>query len=137
MASTANGRRWGRRVAVALVWLVTVVEAFFMVLAGQAKFTRPDAWTGFFVEFGYAPWFSYVVGAAEVVAALLLLVPRLAAYAALLLVGIMFGALHAVTTHDSSLGVDGPLLHLAFLAVILAVRWRRRWRPRSPSPTGR
>ncbi len=84
-------------------------------------------WIGYFAEFGYPAWFSYAIGALEIAGVALLLIPRIAPYAALGLVVIMLGALQAVTTHETALGADGPIVHLVLLGIILAGRWRGRW----------
>lgn len=127
-----------RTTLVGLLWLVTVLETALMALAGSAKFTGsgPEVWGEMFVGWGYPLWLTWVIGAAEVGFSLLLLVPRLAAWGAAVLVVIMLGALGTVVVHDSPLGVTGPMVHLVALAIILAARWRVRWLPGSPSAGG-
>jgi len=129
MPSTTGSRGWGARIALGSLWLVTILEVLAMGLAGSMKFTRPGMWTAYFVQFGFAAWFSYVIGAAEMAGAALLLVPRVAAWAAVLLLAIMIVALVEVATHDTDLGADGPTVHVVLLTVILAARWGARWRP--------
>ena len=76
-------------------WVVVLVAAL-MALAGLAKFTGPEVWTGMFEDWGYPAWFSFVIGGAEFVGALLLILPRFATYAATGLTIIMVGALATV-----------------------------------------
>jgi uncharacterized membrane protein YphA (DoxX/SURF4 family) len=116
-------------VALGLLWVVTVLEVLAMGSAGLAKFLSMDGWMYWFERFGYPARFSLVIGALEFVGAGILLLPRWASYAAGVLGVIMIGALHAVTTHETDLGVNAPLIHVAFLAVIGTARWRVRWRP--------
>ena len=97
--------------------------------AGLGKFQNLDGWLYWFARFGYPPQMSLVVGALELVGAGLLLIPRLAPYAAMMLAVIMFGALEAVLTTETDLGWFDPALHLVFLAIIGTVHWKRRWRP--------
>ena len=117
---------WLPRLGWAAFWLITIFEALGMALAGSAKFTNPDLWLTWFVEWGYTESFGRFIGAAEIVGALLLLVPRIAPYAAAALIVIMLGATWTVTTRPSRLGVEGGLIHMALLIVILGVRlWQR------------
>ena len=130
MPSTSSGARTtlGR----ATIWVLVVVELVGMGAAGLLKFVNPELWTGLFLGWGYPAWFTFVVGAAEVFGVLLLLVPRLAGYGAVLLMVIMLGALGTVLTHPGQMGPTTPAVHLVVLAVILWARWPRRWRPGKP-----
>ena len=66
------------------------------------------------VEFdaiGVGQWFRYVVGSIEVASAVLLAIPSLAAFGALLLIPIMIGAVGSPPVHPgrfSSTGYGGP-----------------------------
>ncbi len=111
------------------LWIVTALVAAMMALAGSAKFTRPEVWTGMFEDWGYPAWFSFVIGGAEFVGALLLIIHRLATCAATGLAIIMAGALVTVIMNSSSLGVGAPIANIVLLSMIGAVRWRSRWIP--------
>jgi uncharacterized membrane protein YphA (DoxX/SURF4 family) len=111
------------------LWLVTVLEFLAMGGAGLAKFESLDGWMYWFARFGYPPRLSLVIGALEFVGAGLLLLPRFASWAAILLAVIMLGALEAVLTTETDLGWIDPLVHMAFLLVIGGARWPQRWRP--------
>lgn len=113
-----------------LFWIVLGLEVLTMGEAGLGKFEHLDGWLYWFAQFGYPPQMSLVVGGVEVVGAGLLLVPKLAAYVAPVLMVIMFGALEAVLTTETDLGWFDPVLHLVLLTIILAVRWPDRWHPR-------
>ena len=126
---TWSERTTSLKIAIVMLWIVTVLVAATMALAGQAKFTRPEVWTGMFEEWGYPVGFSLVIGGAEFVGALLLIVPRFATYAATGLSIIMAGALVTVIMNSSSLGVGAPIAYIVLLSVIGAVRWRSRWTP--------
>ena len=82
---TSSVRR--RRVATILLWAGTVVGGS-IALSGVGKFTS-HFWQPLFVAWGYPVWFASVVGAAEIVAGVSLFIPRLAAYAAMVLAVIM------------------------------------------------
>ena len=61
----ASENRTGRRVGVALLWLVTLLEVAGMGVAGWSKFGSPEAWTGMFESWGYPAWFAFVIGGSE------------------------------------------------------------------------
>ena len=122
-------RTWLRRIGIALLWIATVLEALGMGLAGFSKFGNMEAWMGMFERWGYPAWFSLVVGGSEMAGAVLLLVPRLASWAAIFLGVVMLGALATVIVNDSSLGVAAPIGNMVGLAIVGTWRWNRRWRP--------
>ena len=128
MPSTEQGTL--RTAGIIVLWLVTVLEALGMGLAGASKFVG-SGWPSMFEGWGYAAWFAYVVGAAEMGGALLLLLPRLASYSATLLLVIMLGAMYtlATTTFETRLGLGVPALHTLVLIAILWARRGDRWRP--------
>ncbi len=124
---TWSERTVSGKIAIVMLWSVTVLVAALMALAGLAKFTRPEVWTGMFEDWGYPAWFAFVIGGAEFVGAFLLIFPRLATYAATALTIIMAGALVTVIMNSSSLGVGSPIANIVLLSMIGAVRWRSRW----------
>jgi uncharacterized membrane protein YphA (DoxX/SURF4 family) len=105
-----------------------VVAAAGIGIAGLTKFLQPQRWTGLFAGWGYPPAFSFLVGVAEIAGAVALLVPRLSPYAALLLGGVMAGALATLLLHPNGpLGWGmTPLFYLVLLLVIGVQRWPRR-----------
>ncbi len=112
-----------------LLGSVTLLEVLTMGDAGLGKFQNLDGWMYWFARFGYPPRMSLVIGAIEFAGAGLLLIPRLAPYASLVLGVVMIGALEAVLTTETDLGWFDPALHLLFLTIICTAHWRRRWRP--------
>jgi uncharacterized membrane protein YphA (DoxX/SURF4 family) len=130
MSSTAVLPARNSRIVGALVWVLTALEVAGMGVAGLSKFTNPALWTENFVGWGYPGGFAYVIGAAELGLALLLLVPRLTSWAAIGLAGIMLGALATVLMHPGGqMGPVPPLVHVGLLVLLASARWQRRWRP--------
>jgi len=127
MASTERGRMQ-KAIAVGL-WVLIVFE-MQIGLTGVGKLGSGQ-WQAWFEGWGYAPWFVVSIGVAEIGGAVMLLVKKLASYAAMLLIAIMVGALWTVTTKESQLGPDGPIIHLVGLSLLLWGRWKHRWRPES------
>lgn len=125
----SEGRASKGKVATVAIWIVTVAEALMMALAGSTKFTGAAGWTEMFVGWGYPAWFSPMTGGAEMAFALLMLVPRFAAWAAIALMLIMIGALVTLVVHDDPLGVTAPIVNMVLLSIVIAGRWKDRWRP--------
>ena len=126
-----------QKLGITALWIVTVLDAAFMALAGWSKFGNPDTWIGMFEGWGYPAWFSFVIGAGELGLAIVMLVPRFASYAATGLIVIMLGALGTVLVHsDGRMGPEPPLIHIALLTIILVGRWKIRWRPDNAEGAG-
>ncbi len=113
-----------------LLWILSVLQFLGMGVAGLSKF-QGDTWQVMFVGWGYPEWFAMVIGGAEMLGALLLLVPRVASYAAAMLIAIMLGAIWTVASpaNETQLGPGLPAIYIAVLSIILYARWGRRWRP--------
>jgi uncharacterized membrane protein len=77
---------------------------------------------GLFAAIGLGQWFRYLTGILEVAGAILLLIPRTSGLGALMLVGVMIGA---VVTHLFVIG-GNPLMAIILLAITSLVAWERR-----------
>lgn len=119
------------------LWVLSVMLAGGFAFMASGKLMGSEMSAAGFERWGYPLWFMYVVGLMEVTGAVLLLVPRLASYGALLLGVVMLGA---VATHISAAEYSMlvmPLMFGAFLAVVGWGRWPRLIVPgflRSGSP---
>lgn len=111
----------GRAATVAL-WALQIALAAALGAAGAAKLAGAPEMVQLFDAIGIGQWFRYVTGALEVLGALLLLVPAFAARGALLLAGVMGGAVlsHLFVLHNS------PAVPLALLAGLAVVVYARR-----------
>lgn len=119
VADSQNEQRVKRR-AIALVRLLLAVQ---FAVGGVMKLTGAQTMVQMFDDIGVGQWLRIVVGGIEVVAAVSLLAPVAVGLAALVLSGLMLGAL---ITRVAVL--DGPpVLELLFLilAGLLAVHHRQ------------
>ena len=110
----------GRAGRIAL-WVLRLALAGMFAGAGLAKLAGDAAMVEMFADIGAGQWLRYLVGTCEVLAAVGLLVPRLAGAAALGLVGLMTGA---TLTNVVVLEVT-PALTLTFLVAAAVVAWVR------------
>ena len=120
-----------RRIALeVLLWLLAAMLIMVFVRAGWDKFDASSGWARAFRFWGYAVWFRVLIGVLEIVAALLLVWPRSAAYGAAIIIVVMLGGMgtHVFVEHRPS-RITSELLHLIFASIVLAGRWRTRIRP--------
>jgi uncharacterized membrane protein YphA (DoxX/SURF4 family) len=103
-------------------WVVQILAALMFLMAGSSKLRGVPEMVGLFQAIGIGQWFRYLTGSLEVIGAVLLVVPRLAAFGAALLVAVMVGA---VATHLFVIG-GNPTMAVVLLAAVGFVAWVRR-----------
>jgi putative oxidoreductase len=114
LATASTSPRW---TSISL-WVVRGLLALAFVGAGGAKLYGVPMMVQEFEHIGLGQGFRYLTGALEVLGALLILTPSLAAFGALLLIGIMIGA---TITHLFVIGGTAvPALVLLALSAIVA-----------------
>lgn len=103
-------------------WLAQIVSAAILLMAAVPKLTSAADSVAMFTGLGADPWGRYAVGGLELIAAVLLLLPKPLlgrhAYGALIAAGLMVGALG---THALKLGFTGAMTPLAIMATIVLV----------------
>lgn len=109
-----------------VLWIISILLTAMFVMAGSGKVFSPAQAGQMFVNYGYPAWFAMVTGLTEIIGGILLLVPRVAAYAAGALVVVMAGA---TVTHLKTAGEAPralvPLVLLILSAVVGVARWRK------------
>ena len=106
------------------LWILQIGAAGMFLMVGFFKLSGDPRMVGLFDTIGVGQWFRYVTGSLEVLGAILLLIPRLSGLGALLLVGVMLGA---VATHVFVVG-GSPLGATILLIVTGVIAWGRRQR---------
>lgn len=109
----------------ATLWFATFVAAAVFLMAGSGKLMASPPNPEGFAHWGYPLWMMYVVGAAEVLGALLLLWPRLASFGAVVLAAVMVGAVVTHLVFREWTAMMLPLVLLALLAFIGIERGER------------
>jgi len=94
------------------------------LMVGSLKLSGDPQLVGLFDAIGLGQWFRYLTGSVEVLGAILLLIPRTSGLGALMLAGVMVGA---VVTHVFIVG-GSPLMAIILLVVTSVVAWGRRQR---------
>ena len=97
-------------------WMLRIIAAVILLQTLFFKFTADAMSVEIFTRLGMEPWGRIGTGVAELMAALLLLIPRTVPLGAILGMGLMAGAL---MSHVTQLGFEGDMLSLAGLAVLV------------------
>ena len=119
----ADASRATRLIKLVLVWVLTIPGSAIMLLAGGGKLGS-DVWAGIFDDWGFPGWFRILVSLAQVVGGLTLLMPRIAAYGAGLLVVVMSGALATELLMEPEFGRLMPSVLAAVYALLFVARWK-------------
>jgi uncharacterized membrane protein YphA (DoxX/SURF4 family) len=108
-------------------WILQVVLAVQFASGGVLKLIGDANMVDLFTDIGVGQWLRYLVGVCEVAAAIGLLVPRLAALAALGVTGLMAGAV------VTNLLIDiNPVMPAAYLIIAAAIAYSHRTRLSRP-----
>lgn len=103
-----------------VLWGVALLLALVCLRSGWLKISGNIFWIRDFRRWGYPDGFRVLIGVVELISAVLLLVPRLAAYGAALFGVVMLGAIYTHATHDemSRLPFNIFLLVLSFFIAL-------------------
>src|SRR5256885_9745281 len=107
-----------------VLWVLQIAAAGMFLMVGFLKLSGNAQLVGLFEAIGLGQWFRYLTGTLEVAGAFLLLLPRTSGLGALMLAGVMTGA---VVTHVFIVG-GSPLGAIILLVVTGVVAWGRRQR---------
>jgi len=129
MLNGSGGAMVGRKATI-VSWILQVIAAAILFQTLFFKFTAAEESVYIFTTLGMEPWGRIGSGVAELIACVLLLVPRTVPLGALLSLGVISGA---IVSHVTKLGVvvknDGGLLFTLALVVFASsagVVWIRR-----------
>jgi putative oxidoreductase len=123
-ASTQSASGSTAKIVNVVLWVLQIAAAGMFLMVGFLKLSGDPQLVGLFEAIGLGQWFRYLTGALEVASAILLLVPRASGLGALMLAGVMTGA---VVTHVFIVG-GSPMMAIILLVVTCVVAWGRRQR---------
>lgn len=102
-------------------WIGAIVAALIMLQTLYFKFTASPESVYIFTTLGLEPQGRIVIGIAELIASILILIPKSRIFGAIMGIGIMMGALSA---HLTKLGIkvqnDGGYLFILALLVLIS-----------------
>ena len=99
-------------------WCTAAALSFVFLVAGATKFGSPG-WAMRFAAWGYPGWCRWAIGALEVVAAVMLLLPRTQKWATFMLLAVMAGA---AATHLLNGETPRVVVNVALAALLLVVQ---------------
>lgn len=105
-----------------LLWFSKIILSILFLLASLGKLTQNESVVEMFSNWGYFDGFYLIIGALELILALLLLIPKTTLFAAISLFVIMIGALVTHIVHDPILQTIRPLIFMSFLAIIIWIQ---------------
>ena len=121
---TRSGSGSTAKIINVVLWVLQIGAAGMFLMVGFLKLSGNAQLVGLFEAIGLGQWFRYLTGTLEVAGAFLLLIPRTSGLSALMLAGVMVGA---VVTHVFIVG-GSPLMAIILLVVTGVVAWGRRQR---------
>ena len=100
-----------------IIWALRIIAALIMLQTLYFKFTAHPQSVHLFTILGMEPWGRISIGCLELVASILILVPRTTAFGALLGLGLMAGA---IFFHLTKIGIkfDGDYGLFTYAAIV-------------------
>jgi len=102
-----------------------IILALLFLLAGAGKFLAAGLWIEKFNRWNYPDNFYLVVGLTEVVCAVLLFIPKLSKYAAIIMLGIMISATLTLIIHDELRAIIQPVIYMVLVAVLILLKRKK------------
>lgn len=104
-------------------WIIKLVPVIIMLQTLYFKFSAAPESVYIFSKIGMEPYGRIGVGVLELIASILILIPRTASYGAVLGLGLMLGA---IKFHITELGIEvqndgGKLFYLAVIVAVFCV----------------
>jgi len=110
---------------------LSVLLTLAFMIAAIPKLIGAHAWSVKFINWGYPGWFLIAVGSLELLGGALLLIPKLAKYAAIVLAVIMVGAGYTHLANGEGLQVLRPVVFLTLLGTVFWLRKPTKNNPRA------
>ena len=105
------------------VWAVQIIMSGLFLLASSGKIISHEQVIANFDHWGYPYGFYMVIGIIELLCGLLLLHPKSAGYASIMLIAVMGGAVVTHIVHEEWLILLKPISHAIGLLIIFHFRF--------------
>jgi uncharacterized membrane protein YphA (DoxX/SURF4 family) len=112
----------GNKIQNYTVWILQIILGLLFMAAGVGKFLGASFWEKRFSDWGYPDHLYLFVGGLEVLAAVLLFIPRWSLYAASTLVVVMIGAVATHIFSQEFADILRPGLYLLFLSALVYLK---------------
>ena len=104
--------------------VVRIIMGLLLLLAGTGKFQMAEIWIKKFAEWGYPSGFHLVTGLLEIIAAILLFIPKIWKYGLYLALIIMVFAAGTHLFNDEAKEVMSPGIYMVLGGIIWLLRKR-------------
>ena len=108
-----------------VLWVFSLFLAWVFLRQGWSKFSDTSGWARAFRAWHYPDWFRILIGVIEVGAGVLLLVPRVAAIGAAMIVVVMLGAMGTHLWFGQARYITSEILPLTLASIVAFLRYRR------------
>lgn len=100
-----------------ILWVLRLVAAYILLQTLRFKFGAVEESVYIFTKVGMEPWGRIGSGVVELIASILILIPRTTAFGALMALGTMSGAIffHLTTLGIEVMGDKGQLFYMAII----------------------
>ena len=102
--------------------VVRIILGILIILAGAGKFFVEDIWVQKFQEWGYPKGFHYLTGILEILAGILIFIPRFWLRGTYFLLAIMVAAFGTHVVHGEFSELLSPGIYLVLIGTLLALR---------------
>lgn len=104
------------------LWVLQVCIGVMFITYGYSKLIGTEMYVQVFQNIGIGQWFRYFTGAVEITGGVLLFIPSLVGFGALLICATMVGA---ILTHMFVIGGSPmmAIMYLIFTSIVLYARW--------------
>ena len=109
-------------------WILKIILGLLFLAAGAGKFLADHIWIEKFSDWGFPDKFYIFIGLIEILAAILLFIPKLSKYAAIVLIIIMIGAVGTHIIHNQIAEIIRPVIFLILLSIHLVLYKRISWK---------
>lgn len=106
-------------------WLPAILLVLIFVPQGLAKFDDSSGWSRAFRTWGYPDWFRVTIGVLELLAAILLITGRAAAFGAIIIIVVMLGGMATHLIFEGGRHMTSEVVPLTLATIVLVIRRRQ------------
>ena len=103
-------------------WLPAILLVLIFVPQGLAKFHDTSGWARAFRLWGYPDWFRITIGVLELLAAILLIAGRTAAFGAIIIILVMLGGMATHVIFEGGRHITSEVVPLVLATIVLVIR---------------
>ena len=103
-------------------WLPAVLLVLIFVPQGLSKFDDASGWARAFRLWGYPDWFRVTIGVLELLAAILLIAGRTAAFGAIIIILVMLGGTATHLIFEGGRHFTSEVVPLVLATIVLVIR---------------